>query len=77
MLARSRPEGLSALNVFPATVSEIRMGDGPGALVQLDTAGGAVLARVTRRSVAALDLRRGAPVFAVLKAVSVAKESVG
>lgn len=77
MLARVQPEGLSALNVFPATVSEIRMGEGPGALVQLETAGGAVLARVTRRSVAALALHQGAPVFAVLKAVSVAKESVG
>ena len=36
-----------------------------------------LLARVTRRSVQGLNLRPGLPVFAVLKAVSVAQESIG
>ena len=36
-----------------------------------------MLARLTQRSVAALDLKPGRDVFAVLKAVSVAQENVG
>ena len=35
ILSRTRPEGLSALNILHATVAELRLGDGPGALVQL------------------------------------------
>ncbi len=77
MLATARPQGISALNILPATVRDIRQGDGPGALVRLDAAGEAILARVTRRSVAALALAPGMPVFAILKAVSVAQENVG
>lgn len=73
MLATTRPTGISALNVLPAKVVEIRMGTGPGALVQLSAGGNMILSRITRRSVAALDLQAGKQVFAVLKAVSVAK----
>ncbi len=77
MLALDRPEGISALNVLPATVRDIRMGDGPGALVQLDAGGNLILARVTRRSVDAMNLKAGQPLFAILKAVSVARDAVG
>ncbi|QYK42144.1 MAG: molybdenum ABC transporter ATP-binding protein [Paracoccaceae bacterium] len=77
MLATARPEGISALNILPATVRDIRMGDGPGALVRLDAGGDTLLARITRRSAVALELAPGRPVFAVLKAVSVAQENVG
>lgn len=77
MLALTRPEGISALNVLAATVREIRMGEGPGALVQLDASGTLILARVTRRSVEALGLTPGQSLFAVLKAVSVARAQLG
>ncbi|MBL9056183.1 MAG: molybdenum ABC transporter ATP-binding protein [Rhodobacteraceae bacterium] len=77
MLATTRPEGISALNILPAIVQELRLGDGPGALVQLDAGGERLLARITRRSAAALNLAPRRPVFAVLKAVSVAQENVG
>jgi molybdate transport system ATP-binding protein len=77
MLATTRPEGISALNILPATIRDIRMGDGPGALVQLDAGGETLLARVTRRSASNLSLTPGRPVFAILKAVSVAQENVG
>lgn len=73
MLATTRPEGISALNIWPATVRTVRMGDGPGALVQLQAGGNLLLARITRRSAEALALSPGQPVFAVLKAVSVAR----
>lgn len=77
MIATTRPEGISALNILPATVRDIRHGTGPGAIVRLDLGGEAILARITRRSAAALSLAPGMPVFAVLKAVSVAQENVG
>jgi molybdate transport system ATP-binding protein len=77
ILARQRPEGLSALNLLAGTVREVRTGEGPGALVSLDTAAGRVLARVTRRSVEALGLAPGMPVHAVIKTVAVAPDDVG
>lgn len=77
MLATNKPSGISALNVLPARVREIREGDGPGALVQLEAGDEIILARITRRSAAALDLAPGRDVHAILKAVSIAKESVG
>jgi len=77
MLATERPEAISALNILPATVSDLRVGDGPGALVQLDAGGEPLLARITRRSAGTLSLAPGRPVFAILKAVSVAQENVG
>lgn len=77
MLATARPEGVSALNILSATVRDIRLGDGPGALVQLEAGGEVLLARITRRSAGALGLHAGQKVHAVLKAVSVAQENVG
>jgi molybdate transport system ATP-binding protein len=77
ILALERPQGLSALNVLPATILAIRDGDGPGALVQLDLGGQRLLARVTRRSAAALGLAPGLPVFAIVKSVAVAQNDVG
>ncbi len=74
MLAVEEPRGISALNVLPGTVAEVRMGDGPGALVQVNTGEARLLARVTQRSVTALGLAPGRLVFAVLKAVSVEKD---
>ncbi|MFZ1468546.1 MAG: molybdenum ABC transporter ATP-binding protein [Paracoccaceae bacterium] len=77
MLALDRPQGVSALNILPATIADLRIGDGPGALVQLQAGDAMLLARITRRSAQVLGLQKGMPVFAVLKAVSVAQENVG
>lgn len=77
ILARSRPEGLSALNILPASVVTLRLGEGPGVLVQLRLGEDLLLARLTRRSALHLDLRPGAQVFAVLKSVAVAPSDIG
>lgn len=77
ILSRERPEGLSALNILPATVREIRAGDGPGAILSLDTPAGTVLARVTRRSVLSLGLTAGLDCHAVIKTVAIAPEDIG
>ncbi|TCP42197.1 molybdenum ABC transporter ATP-binding protein [Rhodovulum marinum] len=77
LLARTRPEGLSALNILPGTVHEVRSRGGPGAMVALDTPAGRVLSRITRRSAQALGLEPGVAVHAVVKSVSVAPQDVG
>lgn len=76
MLARVRPEGLSALNILPGRVTEMQVG-GTGVVVQVAVGRDRILAQVTARSVAALCLQDGAEVFAVLKAVAVAQGDVG
>ncbi|GGB44122.1 molybdenum import ATP-binding protein ModC [Roseibium aquae] len=77
ILSRARPEGLSALNILPGVVHEVRPGEGPGAIVALDTCAGRVLARITRRSANVLGLVPGAEVHAIVKTVSVAPLDVG
>lgn len=77
ILSRTPPQGLSALNILPGTVAEVRAGEGPGALVAIDTPAGRLLARITRRSAEALGIAPGAAVHAVLKTVSVAPADVG
>jgi molybdate transport system ATP-binding protein len=77
MIALSAPVGISALNVLPVVVAAIRLGEGPGAIVTLDLGGETLLARVTQRSVSALGLEVGLPVFAVLKSVALAQGDIG
>lgn len=77
ILSRDAPVGLSALNIVPARVADLRPGGGPGTLITLDTQAGRVLARVTRRSAAALGLEPGVSCYAVIKAVSVAPGDIG
>ncbi|MDJ0860330.1 MAG: molybdenum ABC transporter ATP-binding protein [Dinoroseobacter sp.] len=77
ILSRAAPHGLSALNVLPAEVEQMRPGDGPGTLVSLKTPAGTVLARITQRSASNLGLNPGQACFAVLKSVAVAPQDVG
>ncbi len=77
ILSDRRPEGLSALNILEGTVETIRSGDGPGAIISINTQAGVVLARVTRRSVAAMGLQVGSHCFAIIKTVALAPQDVG
>jgi len=72
LLSRGAPQGLSALNNLPATVRTIEPVGDTSALVTLDCGGTPIKARVTRRSVAALDLAPGTPCHAILKSVALA-----
>ena len=76
MLSRREPGEISALNVLRGTIEAIRAGDGPGALVSLDTPAGRLLARVTQRSVRALALVEGVECFAVVKTVAIARQDI-
>jgi molybdate transport system ATP-binding protein len=76
ILSRARPEGLSALNILPAKVVSLRLGDGPGALVQLQLGADLLLARITRRSAEALALHPGLDVHVILKSVAIAPNDI-
>ncbi|MEQ6248601.1 molybdenum ABC transporter ATP-binding protein [Sulfitobacter sp. HNIBRBA3233] len=77
LIARARPEGLSALNILPVRVRNIRTGEGPGAAIALAAGTDQLLARITRRAVSELDLREGQDCFAVLKSTAIAQGSIG
>ncbi len=74
MLSLVRPAGFSALNVLSATVEAVPTPDAsdrcPTADVRLDCNGVALLARITRKSLAHLALAPGRPVFAIIKSVA-------
>ena len=70
-IARERNEGTSIQNTLPASVVAIADDTHPAlALVHLDVGGATVIARVTHRSAAALELRPGLAVWAQIKAVA-------
>ena len=70
-LTLERQQGTSVLNIFAAIVSSIAP-DSPGqAMVALDVGGATLLARITQKSVDALQLQPGSPVFAQVKGVAV------
>jgi molybdate transport system ATP-binding protein len=76
-LATVLPEAISMLNVLPGTLRALGESAGASVDVQIDVAGTILLARVTRKSVAALGLAPGRPVFALVKAVAIDRHSVG
>ncbi len=77
MIARQRPEDLSALNVIAAVVREMGPLEGPSVEIKLDCNGEALVARLTRYSAEKLALGIGTPVFAVVKSVSFDRDRLG
>ena len=70
-IARQKIEGSSILNTLPARVVDIVGEDHPAlALVRLDIGPSPLIARLTRRSAAALDLRASMEVWVQIKAVA-------
>jgi molybdate transport system ATP-binding protein len=70
-LALEQPRHTSISNILPARVLDIApLGDGPQALVRLDLGGAVILSRITRRSVALLELQPGQPLYAQVKSVA-------
>jgi molybdate transport system ATP-binding protein len=76
-IALARPAGVSIRNVLAGTVVELAGEEGSSLDVRLDLQGTALLARITRKSASELGLRPGLPVFALIKAVSIDRRSVG
>jgi len=76
MLAKSLPQDVSALNVFPATIAEVGPGEGPIVEVRLDCSGDALIARLTRYSVERLHLEPGARVHVLINSVALDRRSL-
>jgi len=72
ILSRARPLGLSALNILQARIVQVAEAEGQ-ALVQLAMAEDRFLARLTLRSVRALDLAPGQEIHAILKTVALSR----
>ncbi|MBF0434123.1 MAG: molybdenum ABC transporter ATP-binding protein [Magnetococcales bacterium] len=70
-LAREHIEGTSIINTVPAYVTDLGEDAHPAlCLVRLDASGSPLLARLTKRSAAALALTPGLPVWVQIKAVA-------
>jgi molybdate transport system ATP-binding protein len=76
-LAIVKPSGLSVQNILPGTVRALS--DEYGAIIDVEVQLGntRLVARVTRKAVDELGLAPGVPVFALIKAVSIDRRSVG
>lgn len=77
ILAKSPPEGTSALNILPATI--MRIGDQSGPIVDVSIRCGEelLLARITRRSLNMLQLAPGTHCFALLKSITLTRRDIG
>jgi molybdate transport system ATP-binding protein len=71
MVATRKPTKISALNIFRGRIAALEMA-GPSAVnVTIDCAGSPIIARITRQSRDALQLKTGLEVYALVKAISV------
>jgi molybdate transport system ATP-binding protein len=70
MLATSRPEGLSALNILPATIIEIGEPAQGMVDIRLDCGGVTIVSRITVLSRDVLGLQTGKIVHAIIKSVA-------
>ncbi|MDF1722154.1 MAG: molybdenum ABC transporter ATP-binding protein [Minwuia sp.] len=77
MLATALPTGLSANNVISGTIAAIRRDEGAYLDVQIACATDRLVARITHRSLARLELAEGQPVHAVIKSVTVERDGAG
>jgi molybdate transport system ATP-binding protein len=77
MLATQRPSGISARNVLRGTIREIaEEPDTAYAETLVDIGGASLRSRITRKTVAELGLAAGAPVYAIVKAVTFDRKSL-
>jgi molybdate transport system ATP-binding protein len=76
-IALERPRDISILNCLRGRIVEIGAEPGASVDVRLDVAGTTMIARITRHSANALQLAAGQDVWALVKAVSLDRHSVG
>ena len=76
ILDRARPTTSSVNNILEGVVTKIREDPGPFVDVQLDCKGTRILARITRRSLARMDLKPGEQAFALAKSVTIDRRAV-
>ena len=75
-IGRVRPTGLSIRNSVPVVIEEIAEEAGAFAEIALRLRRQRLRARITRKSVAELELKPGDEVFALLKAISLERRTI-
>lgn len=73
-ICRQRPEATSILNILPVAVAEMEHTDNTRVLLRLAIGEQYLLARITRRSAAALNLAVGDTVYAQIKSAALLTE---
>ncbi len=73
MIALDHPQGLSALNILPATLVEMKPSEEGTVDLTLDCAGTRLISRITTHSARSLGLTVGLPLHAVIKSVALAR----
>lgn len=76
ILARARPEGLSAQNILAGKVTRIVHGTGPSVIVHVGVGEDEILARITRRAADQLRLQPGDAIHAIIKSMSIARDNI-
>lgn len=77
ILAAAPPQGISALNVLAGRVEALVPIEDAALEVQLRVGDERLLARITRRSAAALGLEPGRQIFALIKTIAIDRRSLG
>jgi molybdate transport system ATP-binding protein len=78
--SRRAPESGSfstPVHILSGRIADIRLGEGPGALVTLCVGDDPLIARITRRSAEGMGLFTGQTCHAMIRSVAVAPEDVG
>ena len=76
-LALSAPRDASFLNVLPGVVAELGSREGTSVDVGVAVGRATIVARITRKSVDALRLAPGKPVYVLVKSVAIDRHSTG
>jgi molybdate transport system ATP-binding protein len=76
-LATAKPEGISALNVFPGVIRAFGQAKDHAIEVEVSCNGDTIIAEITAYSAQALGLKVGDTVFAVVKTVSLEAGGIG
>jgi molybdate transport system ATP-binding protein len=76
-LALAPPTGISILNVLHGRIAEISVEQGQVAVVRVRIGEISLLARITQRSLDQLRLEPGKEIYAMIKAISLDRHSVG
>jgi molybdate transport system ATP-binding protein len=70
ILATSQPTGLSVRTTLKGKISRIVRDDADSELIFVDLGGAMIMARVTTAAIAALNLHKDMPIYALVKAMS-------
>lgn len=74
-VCRQRPQDSSILNILPVTLSELEHSGNARILLRLSLGSQYLLARITRKSAAELQLQVGDPLFAQIKSAALLMEA--